>query len=392
MNSEKQKYKTNGDFSIKLVQNLNEFEKLKDIWNSLAESCESYTPWLSWDWFNLCLKYSLGKSRLLVILLYKADRIIAIAPFVVKNEKFRGIIQTKKIELLGNVHSPIRNFLIVDSKKEGKTNIILNIFCYLHDEYKDWDIIELDRIPEENSVFSVFNDALSNSGLNFRTSFSAVNWYLDGINYSFSQYFNNLPKKIQKDVQYCRRRLGKMGNLQTLIELDSGSLDHYLDLYDKVRAKSWKAPEKDKTFIREFTELTAEKGWMRLAFLLYDDVPIACQKWIVYDQRAYIWDVLHDEDYGKHSPGKILSTDVSQYVFDHDKIIEIDFMTGDDPYKKDWTPKRRERKGITIFNKTLKGQFLAFLMTKFLPVIEKNQSMLRAKNKFSGYLRKLTHQ
>jgi CelD/BcsL family acetyltransferase involved in cellulose biosynthesis len=382
----------NDNFSIKVVRDLNEFGKLKDIWNSLAESCESYTPWLSFDWFNLCLKYFLGTSRLLVILLYEEDRIVAIAPFVVKNEKFKGTVQTRKIELLGNVHSPIRNVLVGNSNKERKTSIILNIFRYLCDQYKEWDIIELDRIPEENSFFGVFNDVLSNIGLNFRTSFSAGNWYLDGIDYSFSQYFENLPKKIQKDVQYCRRRLGKMGNLEFQIELDNGSLDHYLDLYDKVRAKSWKAPEKDKTFIREFTKLTAERGWMRFAFLRYNDVPIACQKWIICEQKAYIWDVLHDEDYGKHSPGKILSTDVSQYVFDRDKVIEIDFLTGDEPYKKDWTPKRRERKGITIFNKTLRGQFLSFLMTKFLPVMEKNQSILIAKKKVSGYLKKLSHQ
>jgi len=381
-------HKVDGNYSIKVVQDLEKFRKLKDAWNGLAESSESYSPWLGWDWFNLCLKYSLDKSRLFVILLYETDTIVAIAPFVVRNEKFRGMIRTEKIELLGNVHSPVRNFLIRDSSKERKRNIILKIFRYLRDEYKDWDIIEIERIPEENGFFSVFNEVLSNIGLTFRTWFSATNWYLDGIDFSFSKYFENLPKKIQKDVQYCRRRLGKIGNLRSQIELDSGSLDHYLDLYDKVRAKSWKAPEKDKAFIREFTKLTAEKGWMRLAFLQYNNIPIACQKWIVCNQIAYIWDVLHDEEYGKHSPGKILSTDVSQYVFDQDRVTAIDFMTGDEPYKKDWTPKRRERKGITIFNNTAKGKLLAFLMIRLLPLIEKNKLVLLAKNKLSGYLKK----
>jgi len=384
-------YQVGDNFSIKVIRDLDGFQKLKDAWNNLAERCESYTPWLSYDWFNLCLKYFLGTNKLLVLVLYEADRIVAIAPFVVKNEKFKGIIQTKKIELLGCVHSPIRNFILGDSSEEDKASSVLNIFHYIRDQYRKWDVMELDRIPEENNIFSIFNDILSQLRLNFRTYFSAGNWYLDKINYSFSEYFENLPKKIQKDVQYCRRRLGKMGNLQTLIELDSGSLDHYLDLYDKVRAKSWKAQEKDKTFIREFTKLTAERGWMRLAFLWYNDVPIACQKWIVCDQRAYIWDVLHDEDYGKHSPGKILSTDVSQYVFDHDKVIEIDFMTGDEPYKKDWIPKRRERKGITIFNNSVRGRVLAFLMNNILPIAEKNQYLLSAKNKMSGYFKKKYH-
>jgi len=49
----------------------------------------------------------------------------------VKNEKFKGTIRTKKIELLGNVHSPIRNFLFGDSSKEGKASIIRNIFHYI---------------------------------------------------------------------------------------------------------------------------------------------------------------------------------------------------------------------------------------------------------------------
>jgi CelD/BcsL family acetyltransferase involved in cellulose biosynthesis len=384
-------YNIDNNYSIKLIQDLDEFRKLKDTWNSLAESCGSYSPWLGWDWFNLCLKYFLGGNELIVLVLYKADRIVAIAPFVVKNEKFRGIIRTKKIELLGCTHSPIRNFVLGDSSKEDMANGVLNIFHYIRDRYRKWDVMELDRIPEENDIFSIFNDILSQLRFNFRTYLSAGNWYLDKINYSFSEYFENLPKKIQKDVQYCRRRLGKMGDLRFQIELGSDSLDHFLDLYDKVREKSWKAPEKDKTFIREFTKLTAEKGWMRFALFRYNDVPIAGQKWVVCNQIAYIWDVLHDEDFGKHSPGKILSTEISQYVFNHDKVTEIDFMTGDEPYKKDWTPKRRERKGIMIFNNTARGKLLAFLMTRLLPMIEKNQSMLSAKNKLSGYLKQYRH-
>ena len=179
----------------------------------------------------------------------------------------------------------------------------------------------------------------------------------------------------------------KAGHLKFEMELDSGSLDHSFDLYDKVRAKSWKAPEKDKLFIRDFTKLTAERGWMRLGVLWYNEAPIACQKWIVCNQRAYIWDVLHDEDYNKHSPGKILSSDLSRYAFDHDKVVEIDFMTGDESYKKDWTPKKRHRRHIIIFNDTGRGRALAFLMVKCLPLIEKNQSILKVKNKVSKYLK-----
>lgn len=387
MNREEQECKTNGNFSIKLVQNFEEFEKLKDKWNSLAGDYGSYTPWLRWDWFNLCTKHFLKDNKFLILVAYKADTIVAIAPFVVKNEKFRGIIQTKKIELFGNAHSPIRNFILGDLSKEDKTSIIIAIFRFLRNEYRKWDIAELDRIPEEKNAFGIFEHVLSDVRLKFRPYFSAANWYLDGIDYSFSQYFENLPKKIQKDVQYCQRRLEKMGNLQFQMKLDADCLDHYLDLYNEVRQRSWKAPEKDSPFLREFTKLAATRGWIRLGFLLFDDVPISCQKWIVCNKIAYIWDVLYDENYAKYSPGKILSCEISKHIFDHDNVIEIDFMTGDEPYKKDWAPKRRERRGLTIFNSSFKGQFLAYLMTRALPVLERNQYLLSAKNKILKYVK-----
>ncbi|WP_304511757.1 GNAT family N-acetyltransferase [Desulfobacula sp.] len=380
-------YKIDEEFSIRVVRNLGEFGELKNTWNSLTENYESYLPWLNFDWFELCLKYFLNDNKLFILLLYKADSVVAIAPFVIKKEVLKGVFKTIKIELIGNVYSPIRNFIFGDSSDEDKIVFISKIICYFCDVYKDWDIIEFDKIPEENNVFDMFTHVVYRSALKHRTCFCSGNWYLDGITYTFDKYFENLPRKLQKDIQYCRRRLVKMGDLRFQMKLDDNSLDHYLDIYDEVRKKSWKAPEKDKVFIREFTKIAAEKGFLRLAFLFYENDPIASQKWIVCHKNAYILDVLHDENYRKYSPGKILSSEISKYVIDYDKVNEIDFMGGDDPYKKDWTPNRRERKGITVFNNTIRGQSLAFLMTKVLPVIEKNQYLLSAKNKISGYLK-----
>ncbi len=34
----------------------------------------------------------------------------------------------------------------------------------------------------------------------------------------------------------------------------------------------------------------------------------------------------------------------------HRIVLDVDYLTGDDPYKKDWMTHRRERWGITAFN------------------------------------------
>jgi CelD/BcsL family acetyltransferase involved in cellulose biosynthesis len=378
----------NGKYRIKVVDTIDGFKELKDTWNSLTEKNHTYSPWLSWEWFDLCTKYFLTGNNLYIVLLYKDGHVVAIAPFIIKNEIFKGLLRTRKLELVGCIHSPVRMFLFNGSDRKEKAEYIFQILNHFRTMFRAWDVMEFYRLPEEQAVFNMFKDAIAQIGLKFRAYFSDANWFLDEIHYPSAQYFDDLPKGLQKEIQYCQRRLEKMGSLKFEIKSDDDeSLEYYLDLYDKVRAKSWKAPEKDKNFLREFTIASAHNGWLRLCFLIFNDIPIAAQKWLVCNKKAYIWDVVYDEEYKKFSPGSVLSRAICRHVIDEDKVSEIDYMTGDDPYKKSWTPRRREMHGITVFNETLKGQTLGIIMTKALPVIQRQPYLLAAMNKIKQYRR-----
>jgi hypothetical protein len=68
-------------------------------------------------------------------------------------------------------------------------------------------------------------------------------------------------------------------------------------------------------------------------------------------------------------------------------VTEIDNLRGDEPYKRKWTPKRRERRGILVFNGNMKGMCLAFLMIRVAPFLERRNELARLKRKISQYLR-----
>jgi len=99
-------------------------------------------------------------------------------------------------------------------------------------------------------------------------------------------------------------------------------------------------------------------------------------------------EVVHDKQSEEFSPGEIIYAEFIKYLIDVDGITEIDQLRGDELYKKSWTPQRRQRKGILVFNRNFKGRLLSFLITKMLPIVEKNEYILSVKNKLSGYLRK----
>ena len=74
--------------------------------------------------------------------------------------------------------------------------------------------------------------------------------------------------------------------------------------------------------------------------------------------RAEIFKVAYDEAYKSHTAGTLLTAALMERVLDHDQVCEVDYLIGDDPYKKTWMSHRRERWGIAAYNpRTLVGLF-----------------------------------
>ena len=375
-------------YTIRIVQSMAEFLKLEYQWNRLIENCKYHVPFLCFDWFRIWLNHFLGDNELFIILIYGENKLAAIAPFIIKNEKFRGIINTKKVELIGNVHSPVQNFIFFDSSNGAKKANLVYIFNYLKSQFKDWDIIELEPIPEEDATLPMIDLAVSESGFKRRQYICFGDWYLDEISYSGDEYIKRLPKNARLELKRRKKRLEEIGQLEFQIGKDEDKLDYYISLYHEVRNKSWKHPEADILFQRDFRQLAIEKGWLRFGFLFLKNAPIAAQIRVVSNGVAYFMDTVHDPNYNQFAPGSILRGEFTKYLIDVDKVKEIDNLKGDEPYKKDWTPKRRERKGIIIFNNTLRGRLLACLMTRVLSMVEKYPYLLLLKNKLLGYAKK----
>jgi len=91
-------------------------------------------------------------------------------------------------------------------------------------------------------------------------------------------------------------------------------------------------------------------GALRLGILSVDGEPAAAQLWIVHHGKALIYKLAYDERFADLSVGTILSATLFQHALDVDKVTEVDYLSGDDGYKKDWMSQRRERWGILALN------------------------------------------
>lgn len=364
---------TSGQFDITAITDPGAFRGIRDDWNRLAEANGFYTPWFCWEWFDLCLRH--GEPGVLhIVTVRRETALAAVAPFSVCSERYKGVVPARIISFIGGNRSPLKGIVFGKTDENVQREITTLVLEYLRTTFNGWDILELEPVAGSNDGGSI-EALLEGQRLSFRSYVSCANCYCDVTDASFDNFFERLPQNTRKDINYCRRRLEKNGALVFQIMTDAASLDECLDVYDAVRAKSWKAVERDRDFNRELMHIAAAKGWLRLGILFYDGTPIAVQKWIVANGRAYIYDVLYDEEYKKHSPGKILTSMMFQHAIDIDRVAYVDYLRGDEPYKLEWTPMPRERSGIVAYNRTMGGVLIGFVCQKVLPRLKRNRAL-----------------
>jgi hypothetical protein len=177
------------------------------------------------------------------------------------------------------------------------------------------------------------------------------NWHLAVNNRSYAEYETSIPSRLRNTIKRNRKRLDAAGpwTLEVLSEpgpqLERGVAD-WRTVYDK----SWKVPEPYPSFVPGLIRLCSARGWLRLGVLRLGDLPIAAQLWIVKDDHALIYKLAYDEDYKRFSAGSVLSAELMRRALDEDRVLEVDYLTGDDSYKVDWMSDRRQRMGLVAFN------------------------------------------
>jgi CelD/BcsL family acetyltransferase involved in cellulose biosynthesis len=72
---------------------------------------------------------------------------------------------------------------------------------------------------------------------------------------------------------------------------------------------------------------------------------------LVYDRAAaYIFKLAYDEAQSRWSAGTVLTAHLLRHALEVDQVVEIDYLSGDDAYKKSWMTVRRERIGLMACN------------------------------------------
>lgn len=219
-----------------------------------------------------------------------------------------------------------------------------------------WDEIYLNPLAVETHSFETLLRALRDEGFLVDRFFSFGNWYVPVSSQTFEQYVQGRPRTGSRQ----RKKLLPSARFRFSLVTQPEEVERAMADYERVYRSSWKAGEPHPGFMPGLARRCAEQGWLRLGIAYLDGEPAAAQLWIVADGTASIFKVAYDQRFAKESVGTLLSSLIMEHVIDRDKVAVVDYLTGDDGYKKDWMTHRRERWGIVAFNpRTVRGLLCA---------------------------------
>lgn len=214
------------------------------------------------------------------------------------------------------------------------------------------NVIDLHPLDQDSVFFRNMAKALAANGYWTDQYFCFGNWYLQVNGRSFDDYAKSLPSKLRNTLRRAQRKMqSEAGCSTTVLTAPGPALNQGIQDFQTIYRQSWKRPEPFPQFIEGLCQSGAQGGWLRLGVLKVQGAPVAAQIWLHWKGRSLIFKLAYDEQYKALSAGSVLTAEMMRHALDVDHAQEVDYLTGDEPYKADWMSHRRERVGLVAFKR-----------------------------------------
>lgn len=305
----------------------------------------------SLDWFDLLHRqvfaddpgvryYHVGRS----------DRPLVIFPLRLKKKGW-----VRMVVSLSNYYTTLFAPLVTDRNHPGALGKILAKASHDHGVAH---VMRFEPMDRESLAYKGLMDDIRAIGWLPFEFFCFGNWFLR-IGEDWSGYLKTRSANLRSTLKRMNNKFAKDGGLLEVVTGSEG-IERAIAGYQEVYAASWKKPEPYADFVPSLIRLLSYRGMLRLGIAYLNGRAIAAQLWIVGQGKASIYKVAYNEEFSGYSPGTVLTGHLMRHVIEYDQVVEVDFLMGDDKYKKIWMSDRRERWGIVAYNpRTVIGLGLA---------------------------------
>lgn len=294
------------------------------------------------DWYrNLVDTVYADHPGIRFYVLFNDEQVVAVLPL--RAARVRG---GWKLDSLSNFYTTVYAPVLEPGTKSAD---LLPMLATIGRDFGGFSSLTLAPMDPADDSYQTVLGALRLQGWLAYEYFAFANWFQPVAGADWTAYLMARSGTLRSTIKRMSKKFaGDGGTLE--IVTDAKDVVAAIAAYNEVYAASWKRPEEFPAFVPGLLKICAERDYLRLGLAWLNGRPIAAQVWIVAHGRAEIYKVAYHEDFKAYTPGTLVTAMLMQHVIEVDKVAEVDYLIGDDPYKKTWMNQRRERWGIVAYN------------------------------------------
>lgn len=207
-------------------------------------------------------------------------------------------------------------------------------------------VLEFNYLLRDHAHYPALAAALAGAGLMVIPYFHAATWFEPVAGLSAADYLAQRPKSIRQEYARKARKLENEQSIERRMFWRSDEIEQALGAFQAIYRTSWKDTERHPDFIPTLFRIGITNGQLRVGILYINGQAAAAQIYTLHGGVATAFKDAYDPAFAKYSPASVLRLFTVSYLIDRDRIEEINFGYGDEPYKRDWFSHRRELSGL----------------------------------------------
>jgi CelD/BcsL family acetyltransferase involved in cellulose biosynthesis len=329
---------------VRTIESTDELSALRDEWNALLNSSPSNCVFLTHEWMSAWWKH-LGKGRRLSVLTAReGGDLIGILPLAERRPQYDRMMP-RTLEFLGSgvigsdyldaIVAPAREFDVAAAFAERLDGRAV--------------MLHLSNMRGGSSVAPGIAQQLRQKRWTAEEKKLNVCPFIDLTGKTWPDYLEGLGPHVRKGIKRCLRNLPKTFRYRVECVQAPEDAQRGLEIAIDLHRKRWTGARKSEAFQtdsaiafhREFAQLAAGRGWLRLLIVYLDDVPAAALYGLCYGSTFYFYQSGFDPAYSKHSVGvAVMALAVETAI--REGMREYDFLHGDEEYKFHWAHQSRD--------------------------------------------------
>lgn len=311
---------------VELYTEREAFLALRDEWNRLLVSSPSDTIFLTWEWQSLWWEIFGRGHQLLLLTARHEEELVGIAPLFYAHE---GVIR-----LVGGIE--ISDYLDIIALSGHEREVWSAFLAYLLEECS-WETLDLHNLPATSPTREVLFSLAKGHGLKVEAALEDV-CLLISLPKTWEGYLQMLDRKQRHELRRKLRKAQREARVEWyLVSEDTdlaSEMEEFLDLHQRS------SPHKDQfmdqamqRFFKAMAKSAFEAGWLRLGFILINDLKMASLLCFDYGDSILLYNSGYDpERYRALSPGVLATAHCIEEAIQQKKKV-FDFLRGSEEYK-----------------------------------------------------------